>query len=98
MNYYLLTFFWSVTIYLIGLSIVHFIRVLKARNPEDKMDFAKAIVYVSSAVLLSVLLVYRPFDTSSVVSKILKYRPQTSDTSTAATLITTTLAGTGVYV
>ena len=97
MNSYLLTFFWSVTIYLIGLSIVHFIRVLKARNSEDKMDFAKAIVYVSSAVLLGVLLVYRPFDTSSVVSKILKYRPQVhADTSTAATLITTTLSGVSV--
>jgi hypothetical protein len=72
--------------------------VLKARNSEDKMDLAKAIVYISSAMLLGVLLVYRPFDTSSVVSKILKYRPQTSDTSTAATLITTTLAGTGVSV
>ncbi|AGE49686.1 hypothetical protein PBCVCVM1_029L [Paramecium bursaria Chlorella virus CVM-1] len=97
MNSYLLTFFWAVTLYLVGLSVVHFIRVLKARNPEDKMDLVKAIVYVSSAVTLGVLLVYRPFDTS-VVTKILKYRPQTSDTSTAATLITTTLAGTGVSV
>lgn len=98
MNSYLLTFFWAVTLYLVGLSVVHFIRVLKARNPEDKMDLAKSIVYVSSAVLLGVLLVYRPFDTS-VVTKILKYRPQVhSDTSTAATLITTTLAGTGVSV
>ena len=95
MNSYLLTFFWSVTIYLIGLSIVHFIRTLKARNPEDKMDLAKAIVYISSAVLLGVLLVFKPFDTS-VVSKILKYRPVHSDTSTAATLITTTLSGVSV--
>jgi hypothetical protein len=70
--------------------------VLKARNPEDKMDLVKAIVYVSSAVTLGVLLVYRPFDTS-VVSKILKYRPQVhADTSTAATLITTTLSGVSV--
>ncbi|ABT13565.1 hypothetical protein MT325_M011L [Paramecium bursaria chlorella virus MT325] len=96
MNSYLLTFFWAVTLYLVGLSIVHFIRVLKARNPEDKMDLVKAIVYVSSAVTLGVLLVYRPFDTS-VVSKILKYRPQVhADTSTAATLITTTLSGVSV--
>ncbi|AGE57862.1 hypothetical protein PBCVNW6652_021L [Paramecium bursaria Chlorella virus NW665.2] len=97
MNSYLLTFFWAVTLYLVGLSVVHFMRTLKARNPEDKMDLVKAIVYVSSAVTLGVLLVYRPFDTS-VVTKILKYRPQTSDTSTAATLITTTLSGTGVSV
>ncbi|AGE50364.1 hypothetical protein PBCVCVR1_025L [Paramecium bursaria Chlorella virus CVR-1] len=96
MNSYLLTFFWAVTLYLVGLSIVHFIRVLKARNPEDKMDLVKAIVYVSSAVTLGVLLVYRPFDTS-VVTKILKYRPQVhADTSTAATLITTTLSGVSV--
>ncbi|AGE58950.1 hypothetical protein PBCVOR070422_023L [Paramecium bursaria Chlorella virus OR0704.2.2] len=96
MNSYLLTFFWAVTLYLVGLSVVHFIRVLKARNPEDKMDLVKAIVYVSSAVTLGVLLVYRPFDTS-VVTKILKYRPQVhADTSTAATLITTTLSGVSV--
>lgn len=96
MNSYLLTFFWAVTLYLVGLSVVHFIRVLKARNPEDKMDLIKAIVYVSSAVLLGVLLMYRPFDTS-VVTKILKYRPQAhADTSTAATLITTTLSGVSV--
>lgn len=97
MNSYLLTFFWAVTVYLVGLSVVHFIRVLKARNPKDNMDLVKAIVYVSSAVTLGVLLVFKPFDTSTV-SKILKYRPQTSDTSTAATLITTTLSGTGVSV
>lgn len=97
MNSYLLTFFWAVTVYLVGLSVVHFMRVLKARNPEDNMDLVKAIVYVSSAVTLGVLLVFKPFDTSTV-SKILKYRPQTSDTSTAATLITTTLSGTGVSV
>lgn len=96
MNSYLLTFFWAVTLYLVGLSVVHFIRTLKARNPEDKMDLVKAIVYVSSAVTLGVLLVYRPFDTS-VVTKILKYRPQVhADTSTAATLITTTLSGVSV--
>jgi hypothetical protein len=97
MNSYLLTFFWAVTLYLFGLSTVHFIRVLKARNPEDKMDLVKAIVYISSSVLLGVLLVYRPFDTS-VVKKILKYRPQTHDTAMAATMIATSLTSTGVTV
>lgn len=97
MNSYLLTFFWAVCIYIFGLSVVHFIRTLKARNPEDKMDLIKAIMYISIAATLGVLLVFKPFDTSTV-SKILKYRPQTSDTSTAATLITTTLSGTGVSV
>ena len=98
MNSYLLSFFWAVTLLLIGLSVVHFVRVLKAKNNDNKMDLAKAIVYVSSAVLLAVLLVYRPFDTT-IVTKILKHKPRIhADTAIAATMITTSLSGPGVSV
>lgn len=98
MNSYLLTFFWAVALFLLGLSTVHFIRVLKARDVKDKMDLVKAIVYVSSAVLLAVLLVYRPFDTT-IVSKILKHRPRIQgDTVAAATIITTSLSGPSISV
>ena len=90
MNSYLTTFFWVVTITLIALSIVHFVKVMKNDKQDKSADTTKAIVYISGAILLAVLLVYRPFDVSKIKS-VFRRKPMAMSTDTAATLVTTSL-------
>ena len=96
MNSYIISFFWVVALLLIAMSVVHFVKVMKAKKEGDStMDMTKAIIYISGAILLALLLVYRPFDTSKI-TKVFKHKPMSVDT--AATLITTSFSGPGVTV
>jgi hypothetical protein len=96
MNSYVLTFFWTVALLLIAMSIVHFVKIMKnEKDNNNSMDMTKGIVYISGAILLALLLVYRPFDTTKI-TKIFKSQPMS--TNTAATLIATSFSGPGVTV
>ncbi|AGE56191.1 hypothetical protein PBCVNEJV1_138R [Paramecium bursaria Chlorella virus NE-JV-1] len=80
------------------MSVVHFVKIMKNKKEDDgSAETIKAIVYVSGAIVLILLLVYRPFDTSKI-AKIFKSKPVSVDTT--ATLIATTafLGSTGVGV
>ena len=101
MNSYLMTFFWVVALVLVSMSVAHFAKIMK--TDEDKrstMDIVKAILYISGAVLLAVVLIYQPFDTSKLkIGKISKLLRAPAATETAvATMITTSLSGPGVGV
>jgi hypothetical protein len=90
MNFYLATFFWVVAMLLIALSVVHFIKVIKARKKGEHVDLVKALVYVTGAITLVILLIFKPFDTSKL-TKVFKVKPMSADTT--ATIITTSLGG-----
>jgi hypothetical protein len=90
MNKYLTTFFWTITVLLLAFSIVHFVKVLKAKKDNNTVDVTKAIVYIAGAATLAILLIYRPFD----VSKLKHFKSKPMSTDTAATIITTSMSGT----
>lgn len=92
---YLTSFFWVITIVFFALSIVHFIKVMKNNKDGTKnVNITKAIAYLSGAILLAILLTFKPFDTTKL-ARVLKRKPQVS-TETAATIITTSLSGPSV--
>lgn len=98
MNKYLVTFFWVVTLVLFSFAIVHFVKVMKNKE-KNNVDMTKSIVYISGAILLGLVLIYKPFDTSKMtigLSKLLKAKPMSADTTAA--IITTSLASPGVTV
>jgi hypothetical protein len=86
MNSYLEILFWTVTIYIITVAIVHFIKVLKEKK-ENNTNLTKAIVYLAGGLALAMLLLYKPFGASviKIADKLVK-RPITA--ATEAVMIT----------
>ncbi|AGE55813.1 hypothetical protein ATCVMN08101_969L [Acanthocystis turfacea Chlorella virus MN0810.1] len=101
MNSYLTTFFWVVALVLVSMSVAHFVKIMKTdASKRSSMDVTKAIMYISGAIMLVVVLVYRPFDTSMLkIGKVAKLlRPHPHSAETVATIITTSLSSPGVSV
>lgn len=103
MNSYITIFFWTVALLLLAMAVVHFVKVLKNKD-KTTLDTTKAIVYVSGAVSLILVLVYKPFDTSHMkigrLAKFLKPKPVSLETTTAE-IVTTSMSGgptTGVMI
>ena len=101
MNSYLTTFFWVVALVLVSMSVAHFVKIMKTdESKRSSMDIVKAVMYISVAVMIAVVLVYRPFDTSMLkigkVGKLLRPRPPSAEA--VATIITTSLSSPGVSV
>lgn len=93
MNKYLEIFFWTVAVYLIAVSVVHLVNVLKAKKEGDSnTELVKAIVYVAGGITIVLLLLRKPFS----ISKLTKILQQHKPTVTAETvMITASLAGPG---
>jgi len=100
MNSYLTSFFWVVALVLLSMSIVHFAKVMKTdETKRSPMDVTKSILYISGAVLIAVVLIYRPFDTSMMkIGKMSKLLHPAATSQTVATIITTSLSSPGVSV
>jgi len=100
MNSYLTSFFWVVALVLLSMSIAHFAKVMKTdETKRSQMDVTKAILYISGAVLIAVVLIYRPFDTSMMkIGKMSKLLRPAAASQTVATIITTSLSSPGVSV
>jgi hypothetical protein len=101
MNSYLTTFFWVVALVLVSIAISHFVKIMKADpSKRSTMDIVKAILYISGAILIAVVLIYRPFDTSKLkigkLSKLL--RPTAASETAVVTMITSSLSSPGVSV
>jgi putative effector of murein hydrolase LrgA (UPF0299 family) len=92
MNSYLEILFWTITVYIISVAIVHFIKVLKEKK-ENNTDLTKAIIYLAGGITLAMLLLYKPFGASviKIADKLVK-RPIAAVTD--AVMITTTTMGT----
>ena len=63
MNSYLEILFWTITIYIIAVAIVHFAKVLpeKKDNNNNNTNLTKAIIYLAGGLTLAMLLLYKPF-------------------------------------
>lgn len=96
MNSYLEILFWTITIYIITVAIVHFIKVLKEKNDNNNTNLIKAIIYLASGLTLAMLLLYKPFGDSvlKITEKIAKKAAKVTG-ATEAVLITTTTMGMG---
>lgn len=100
MNSYLEILFWTITIYIISVAIVHFIKVLREKK-ENNVNLTKAVIYLAGGLTLAMLLLYKPFGESiikisdKITEKIVK-RPFLA--STEAVMITTTTMGSSVSV
>ena len=82
MNSYLEILFWTITVYIIAVAIVHFIKVLKEKK-ENNTDLIKAIIYLAGGIMLAVLLVYKPFGANiGKIANILGKRPISSAAET----------------
>ncbi|ABT14666.1 hypothetical protein NY2A_B267R [Paramecium bursaria Chlorella virus NY2A] len=93
MNKYLEIFFWTVAIYLISMSIVHLVNVLKSRKDNDSnTKLIKAIVYVAGGITIMLLLLHKPFSINKL-TKILKHKP--SVTAAETVMISTSMSGPG---
>lgn len=95
MNSYLEILFWTITIYIITVAIVHFIKVLKEKK-DTKTDLIKAIVYLAGGLTLAMLLLYKPFGDSviKITEKIARKAAKVTG-ATEAVLVTTTTMGMG---
>lgn len=100
MNSYIENFFWVVSMVLLAMSVVHFVKIMKTTEKKTT-EIMKAVVYMSGAILITLVLVYKPFDTSKMdigkLSKFLKAKPLGLDT-TATVITTTTSMGTSTGV
>lgn len=91
MNSYLEIFFWTVSLGLVAMSIVHFIKVLKAKNTDKTdVDITKATLYIAGALSLIALLVFKPFGVPKISTKI--FRPKTVSAAETV-MITTSMSG-----
>ncbi|ABU43789.1 hypothetical protein PBCVNY2B_298R [Paramecium bursaria Chlorella virus NY2B] len=96
MNKYLEIFFWIVAIYLISMSIVHLVNVLKSRKDDDNnTKLIKAVVYVAGGITLILLLLHKPFSINKI-TKILKHKPSVMTAETV--MISTSMAGPGTSI
>lgn len=96
MNSYLEIFFWTITVYIIAVAIVHFIKVFRDKN-ETKTNLTKAIIYLAGGLTLALLLLYKPFGESivKITEKIVK-RPVGSGVTDAVMITTTTMSSVSV--
>lgn len=94
MNSYLETLFWTITVYIISLAIVHFIRVFREKQ-ENNVNLIKAVIYLAGGLTLAMLLVYKPFGSSivKITGKLVK-RPV--EAVTDAAMVATTTMGSSV--
>jgi nucleoside permease NupC len=91
MNSYLEILFWTITVYIIAVAIVHFIKVVREKK-ENNINLTKAVIYLAGGLTLAMLLLYKPFGASivKIVDKLGK-RPISAATETV--MITTTTMG-----
>ena len=95
MNSYLEIFFWTVTIYIIAMAIVHFVKVLREKR-ENNTNLIKSIIYLACGLTLGMLMLYKPFgNITKFAEKILKAPQQTMS---EAVMITTSTMGSSVSV
>jgi TctA family transporter len=91
MNSYLEILFWTITVYIIAVAIVHFIKVVREKK-ENNVNLTKAIIYLAGGLTLAMLLLYKPFGASIVkIADKLGKRP--ISTATETVLITSTTMG-----
>jgi len=91
MNSYLEILFWTITVYIIAVAIVHFIKVIREKK-ENNINLTKAIIYLAGGLTLAMLLVYKPFGAS--IAKIAdKLGKRPISTATETVLITSTTMG-----
>ena len=91
MNSYLEILFWTITMYIITVAIVHFIKVVREKR-NTNTNLTKAIIYVAGGITLAMLLIYKPFGASiAKIAATLGKRPISAATETA--MITTTTMG-----
>lgn len=97
-NSYLEILLWTISIYILAMSIIHFVSVTKESDEKKRNTLStKAIVYLAGGLTLFLLMVYKPFagvgsQITSKLSKIL--RPKVSSgASDIAILSTTSMMG-----
>jgi hypothetical protein len=97
MNSYLEILFWTITVYIISVAIVHFIKVVREKR-ENNTNLTKAIIYLAGGITLAMLLLYKPFGASviKITDKLVK-RPITAVTD-AVMITTSTMGATSVSV
>ena len=101
MNTYLEILFWTITIYIISVAVVHFMKVLREKRDDNNINLTKAVLYLSGGILLAMLLLYKPFGegiikiSDKITEKIVK-RPVLA--ATEAVMVTTTTMGSSVSV
>ena len=96
MNSYLEILFWTITIYIVAVAIVQFIKVLREKK-ENNVNLTKAVIYLAGGITLAMLLLYKPFGDSVVkITEKLVKRPVAAVTD--AVMITTTTMGSSVSV
>ena len=95
MNSYIEILFWTITVYIIAVAIVHFVKVLREKQ-KNNTNLVKAIVYLSSGITLALLLIYKPFGITKIASKL--KRPIGAGVSDAVMITTTTMGTTSVSV
>lgn len=96
MNSYLEILFWTITIYIITVAIVHFMKVLREKR-ENNVNLTKAIIYLAGGITLAMLLLYKPFGESVIkISEKLVKKPFLA--ATEAVMVTTTTMGSSVSV
>lgn len=96
MNSYLEILFWTITIYIISVAIVHFIKVLREKK-ENNVNLTKAVIYLAGGLTLAMLLLYKPFGVSIVkITEKLVKRPVAAVIDSV--MITTTTMGSSVSV
>lgn len=96
MNSYLEILFWTITIYIISVAIVHFIKVLREKK-ENNVNLTKAVIYLAGGITLAMLLLYKPFGVSIVkITEKLVKRPAAAVTDPV--MITTMTMGSSVSV
>ena len=98
MNSYLEILFWIVTIYIVTVAIVHFIKVLREKK-DTNTNLTKAVIYLAGGLTLAMLLLYKPFGESivKIADKITK-RPVASGVTDAVMITTTTMGTTAISV
>ena len=99
MNSYLEILFWTITIYIISVAIVHFVKVFREKKDDRNINMTKAIIYLAGGITLGMLLLYKPFGDSviKIAGKLTK-RPAAMGVSDAVMITTTTMGSTAVSV
>ena len=96
MNSYLEILFWTITIYIVSVAVVHFVKVFRGKKDIDT-NLTKAIIYLAGGLTLAMLLLYKPFGASIVkITEKLVKRPAAAVTD--AVMITTTTMSSSVSV
>jgi hypothetical protein len=96
MNSYLEILFWTITIYIITVAVVHFMKVLREKK-DNNTNLTKAIIYLAGGLTLAMLLLYKPFGESVIkISGKLVKRPFLA--ATEAVVVTTTTMASSVSV